>query len=104
MICPASVPVMVLLWPAAINATAKSMGARFPRKAGNSRCASFISATSELPVLKNTVAAKIKIAAFTKKARFNAMVVSIRLNFNSLFYAGISSVNFSGLYQCRMQV
>ena len=57
---------MVLLWPAAISAMAKSLGARSPKKLGNNRWASLISATCELPVLKKTVAAKIKIAALTK--------------------------------------
>ena len=83
MICPASVPVIVELCPAAINATAKRMGARFPRKPGNKRCASFISATCEFPVLKNIVAARMRIAALTRNAILSATVVSIILNFNA---------------------
>ena len=55
---------IVELCPDAINAMAKSMGASLvPRKEGRSSCATFISATSVLPVLKKAVAAKTRIAA-----------------------------------------
>ena len=72
---------MVLLCPAAIKATANKMGAVFPKKPGNNLCASFISATCELPDLKNTAAARTSMAALTKKATLSATVVSILLNF-----------------------
>ena len=85
-ICPASVPVIVELCPAAMRATAKRMGASFDPSIGCSNSwACFISPTSVLPVLKNTVAANTRIAAFTKKARFNAMALSIKFNFNAFF-------------------
>ena len=74
------VPVMVELCPAAINATANRMGAHLlPSRGCNKRCASCISATCVFPVEKNTVAARIRIAAFTKKAALRAMVLSIKL-------------------------
>ena len=79
-ICPASVPVKVELCPAAIKATANNMGAiLLPSKGCNNLCASCICATPVLPDVKNTLAARIKIAAFTKKAAFNAMVLSMIL-------------------------
>ena len=73
-------PVTVELCPAAISATANKIGAKcVPSKGCNKRCASSIRATSVLPVLKNTVAAKTKIAAFTKNAALSAIKLSIKL-------------------------
>ena len=74
-------PVTVLLWPAAINATAKSIGADFPKKDGNNSWASCISFVPAYSVPKNNVPANTSIAAFTKNARLSAIVVSILLNF-----------------------
>ena len=89
-------PVTVELWPAAIKAMANNLGARFPKKPGSSLYASFISATSELPDLKKTLAAKISIAAFTKNAIFKATVVSIKLNLSACF------IPFSVLFILRV--
>ena len=77
---------IVELCPDAINAMAKRMGANLvPRKEGSSSCATLISATSVLPVLKKAVAANTSIAALTKKARFKAIVLSIKFSFNAFF-------------------
>ena len=87
-ICPASVPVMVELCPAAIKAMANKAGANFvPNNGANNLCASFNSATPVLPDLKNTEAANTNMAALTKKAALSAMVLSIKLNFSACLMA-----------------
>ena len=92
-ICPARVPVMVELCPAAISAIANKVGASLlPKKSLSSSYAVLISATSVLPRKKNTEAARTSIAAFTK--RFKAMVLSMRFNFNARLIPLLSFLNF----------
>ena len=73
---------MVLLCPLAIKATANKIGASEEPSNGSSNLwASVISAMSNIPLVKKTDAARIKIAALTNKARLSAMAQSIMLNF-----------------------
>ena len=79
-IWPASVPVIVEAWPAAISATAKAMGATvLPRIGASRRCASWMSATSCMPALWNVAAAMTSSAALTKKAPLSATTESMVL-------------------------
>ena len=50
--------------------------------------------------MKNAAAAKIKMAAFTKNARFKAIAVSIKLNFRASF---IPKLVFSILRVCTKE-
>ncbi len=68
MIWPASVPVMVELWPAQSRAIPKRIGAALPRNDGKSRCASSILATSSVFLWK-TAALRTRMAALMKERR-----------------------------------
>ena len=107
-ICPASVPVTVELCPAAINAMANKVGAMVdPASAIIIHVLALISATSVLPVLKNTVAASMSIAAFIRKAMFNAMALSIKFHFNACFNSCIClclSFLFAPSAECRYRL
>ena len=78
-IWPASVPVIVLDWPEDRSATANSVEAsEVPSSGASSRCASSRRATLACPVRWNAVAARTRIAAFTKNAQFSATAESTR--------------------------
>jgi hypothetical protein len=78
--CPASVPVMVEDWPAAISATAKATGAIFAPSSGSSRrWASWISAMLNNPALKKVAPASTSRAALTSRAPLRAITESMML-------------------------
>ena len=79
-IWPASVPVIVELWPAQMRATAKTNGATpLPTRGARSLWASWIDATSVWPDRKKTAAAITRMAALMKKAMFRATTESMVL-------------------------
>ena len=95
--CPASVPVMVLLWPLASSAMAKSvLAAAAPISGARVRNATRIQSLSALNVMswppetvtlclpKKIVAASTRMAALTKNAMVNATVESMALNWIAL--------------------
>ena len=78
-ICPASVPVTVELWPEAIRATANAIGAiAEPRSPSSKPCACWISVTST-PWRQNVAAETIRMAALTSIAPLRATAESMRL-------------------------
>ena len=88
-IWPASVPVTVELWPAAIRAIANNFAATLvPRNPGNNLYASFIS-TTVCPFLKKTVQCDGEINSVPLQRTQNSM---------------LCSRNFSCLNKCRMEV
>ena len=86
---------MVELCPDAINAIANNLGAQTePNKGESNSWACLICPTSVLPVLKNTVAANIKMKAFTKKAIFKAIALSKKFSLKALLIPELSRLIF----------
>src|SRR5271166_3029970 len=105
--CPASVPVMVLLWPLARSATANSVLATVaPNNGASVRYATRIQSLLALNVTtcppamvalsfpKNTMAASTRIAALTKKAMLRATTESMLLKRIALRMDGSSFCNW----------
>jgi hypothetical protein len=78
-ICPARVPVTVELCPAAISAMANKAGRQLTENIGKQFMRILYLGNLMVTPAKKAVAASINIAAFTKKARLSAMVVSQKL-------------------------